>query len=302
MIQIADTPRQAEPVWLSGHLHFDFGLYGDPADRLLLNVVRPFAEQTLSELSVDNFFFIRYAQNGPHIRVRVRGEASILETRVRPALVRCGGDALRWVTYEPELERYGGPQAMRVAQDLFQASSLAAFELIEASLAQPSSRLAKGLLAMIAFLFAFHPDRASATTFVRRYCDVYLTTVARQEGQREPIRDAFNAAYDKQATVLEAAIREAWDRLSDGVSLSPALDRYLQRLLKTRSDLEPLCAAGLLATSAGPITTMDQAAHWIGASYVHMMNNRLGIPVTAEAYLAHLIARVFASPSLQPIP
>ncbi|MFI1170286.1 lantibiotic dehydratase [Streptomyces melanogenes] len=83
---------------------------------------------------IDRWFFIRYRDPQPHLRIRFHGESPArtadLLTVVRDwaAELRAAhlASGLRLETYDPELERYGGPEAMAAAERVFHADSLVA--------------------------------------------------------------------------------------------------------------------------------------------------------------------------------
>ncbi|GHI39958.1 lantibiotic dehydratase [Streptomyces violascens] len=103
----------------------------------------------LAELpkEVDRWFFIRYRDTDDHLRLRFHGTPQALTSALLPALHRWAR-ALRadhliqgygLHTYDPELERYGGPEAIAAAERVFHADSLAAIETLAL---QDSGRLA----------------------------------------------------------------------------------------------------------------------------------------------------------------
>ncbi|MFD9634276.1 lantibiotic dehydratase [Streptomyces violascens] len=83
---------------------------------------------------VDRWFFIRYRDPEPHLRIRFHGHepgpvAALLPLVRDWAAGLCRANlaaGLRLETYDPELERYGGPEAMAAAERVFEADSLAA--------------------------------------------------------------------------------------------------------------------------------------------------------------------------------
>ncbi|MEU7617695.1 lantibiotic dehydratase [Micromonospora rifamycinica] len=87
-------------------------------------------------LDVDRWFFLRYGDPDPHLRLRFHGASTVLTTGVLPRLtewmarLRDAGMARRMVldTYDPELERYGGPQAIEAAERVFHVDSVAVAE------------------------------------------------------------------------------------------------------------------------------------------------------------------------------
>ncbi|AUG76447.1 hypothetical protein CFP65_1558 [Kitasatospora sp. MMS16-BH015] len=80
---------------------------------------------------VDRWFFLRYLDPAPHLRLRFHGDPAALNSRLLPALsawaerLAATGVIERLVldSYEPELERYGGPAAIAAAERAFAADS-----------------------------------------------------------------------------------------------------------------------------------------------------------------------------------
>ncbi|MBZ4323279.1 lantibiotic dehydratase [Streptomyces huiliensis] len=80
---------------------------------------------------VDHWFFIRYRDPEPHLRLRFHGEAKALATHVLPELARHVRDLqdaglVREMTldaYMPETDRYGGPGVLPHAERLFHLDS-----------------------------------------------------------------------------------------------------------------------------------------------------------------------------------
>jgi thiopeptide-type bacteriocin biosynthesis protein len=90
---------------------------------------------------IDRWFFLPFADPEPHLRLRFRGSGDVLLGRVLPTVHQALAGALRersvWRvqvdTYERELERYGGPTGMELAEELFCVDSDAVRLLLELS-------------------------------------------------------------------------------------------------------------------------------------------------------------------------
>ncbi|WP_203182278.1 lantibiotic dehydratase [Streptomyces pratensis] len=76
---------------------------------------------------IDRWFFVRYSNPEHHLRLRLHGSPETMARDVWPILLRhmasltdigVIGD-FRIATYEPEVERYGGPEAIDAAEQLF---------------------------------------------------------------------------------------------------------------------------------------------------------------------------------------
>ncbi|WP_326809026.1 thiopeptide-type bacteriocin biosynthesis protein [Streptomyces sp. NBC_01775] len=101
----------------------------DRLDTLLVRELPPLLARV--EGDVDRWFFLRYADPGAHLRLRLHGEPGAIRERVLPALHEWAASAaaegairkLVLDTYEPETDRYGGPAALTPAERLFHADS-----------------------------------------------------------------------------------------------------------------------------------------------------------------------------------
>jgi thiopeptide-type bacteriocin biosynthesis protein len=108
-------------------------LYGprEDEDELLAGPVRELAGAAIRDGLASGWFFLRYGDPDPHLRLRFRGEPGRLTGRLLPRLLDWAGglvaagacDRFLVDTYERELERYGGPEAMAAAEELFAADS-----------------------------------------------------------------------------------------------------------------------------------------------------------------------------------
>lgn len=86
------------------------------------------------EDDVDRWFFLRYQDPEPHLRLRFHGDPGALNGRVLPAISRVSralveSGALRTMTldvYRPESDRYGGEALQEAAERFFRTDSLSA--------------------------------------------------------------------------------------------------------------------------------------------------------------------------------
>ncbi|MDB4950868.1 MAG: lantibiotic biosynthesis protein [Gemmatimonadetes bacterium] len=310
---------EMEKAWLSEYLFLRENIYGGDCDAIVRDAVEPFVRACAERGWADRWFFIRYSERGFHVRLRFHGERDVLEREVRPALRRhlaalypdlqegypepigSGGEGVTHVAeavYEPETERYGGPDGVLLAEELFHRSSEAALALLaRVHPTERSGRLGKGLLAMVVLVHAFHPERTAAAEFARQYGINYLRSMVPDDERRSAWLDAFGSGFEQQAGNLTAYVDEAWERLATGEELSEALDRWRDDLAEVRVRFRELFDAGRLLREGGAIDTWEFAVAAIVPSYVHMMNNRLGVSIQEESYLAYLIHRALAVPA-----
>ncbi|HEU4456541.1 MAG TPA: thiopeptide-type bacteriocin biosynthesis protein [Longimicrobium sp.] len=321
-------PWPDDTRWLGAHIFFNAGIYTGECDHVVLKVAEPFVRRCQAEGWIDGHFFIRYSEFGPHVRLRLHGKKDVLESTVWPALVehvralhpdvlieKPEGDQWRpepaatdepprvthlaEIEYEPETDRYGGPLGVRMAERFFEHSSETAYALLhKTSPTERSSRLGKGLLSTVVLMHVFCPTRERAVAFARNYGEGYLRAVARSDEGRSAWLGAFGSGFDQQAQNLGAYVEEVWERMDEDESLSEALDAYVVGLKEVRVRFRELLEAGSL--SRGPempvLESWDMAVGAIVSSYLHMMNNRLGISIQEESYLAYLAMRALEAP------
>jgi len=120
--------------WLSVKLYAQKaahdGLLADHLPALLAEV----------DADVDRWFFLRYRDPDPHLRIRLHGEPAALRERVLPALTAfvrglTASGAVRTMVldaYRPETDRYLGAAAQEAAEGLFLADSRSALIQLQA--------------------------------------------------------------------------------------------------------------------------------------------------------------------------
>jgi thiopeptide-type bacteriocin biosynthesis protein len=282
------TPVAQRRVWLSAHLHLASpGLYGAAGDRMIAQTVVPIVARLRAPANLRRWFFIRYGEHGPHIRLRMSVRESDIEW-VKSTIGEMAG-VVRWVAYDAELDRYGGPAAIRVAERVFHASSLFAIAVLPPDDNGRAARLGRGLAAMLATLHVFLGDRARAADFAARYASGYLRMLTARNDASARLEDAFAEASARQAAAIAAQVDAIWAALGTGAAF-PALDGYAVRLTRARSALARLVDEGRVALGGVEQPNWTACTQRIVPSYVHMTSNRIGVTVEEEAYLAHLIA------------
>lgn len=324
--------RTSDPaVWLGAHLFFpEAELYGDDLDTLALRVLPLIVEAAREAAPLLGWFFIRYGEGGPHLRVRVcvpTPHAHTVKLSIRARLHECmpelhvdgwagviarvqGGTAsddgatsnlddpdprrrptLRWVAYEPEVERYGGSGAVRVAERVFEASSNLAIALLAHGSAAPRQvRLGRALLALLATLHVYCGGRRElATPLALRYGGGCCSRTGLSGDAGDTWRRVFERGFSRQSQALSARVQEAWECLSSEAT-PPAVNAFHHALRRECDALVALCRCGAVSVHGVPVTDWHECVDRIVPSYLHMTSNRLGLLGTEEAYLGHLIA------------
>lgn len=266
--------------WVSLHVH-----YGEDFDTLLLRgimpVIRSYAEQDL----IDGYFFIRYLERGPHLRVRVLCNANaspnVLQSELAGYLQAYldenpseltyagilghanfgiplaagfdGSDAVPnntviQVAYEPEHERYGGSEAMGASETLFMASSATAVRLIQSSQEDPRLRLIGGIAAGLLGVQTFLHDLDVACQFFTRYQASARDILQLDSHQYEEARQAMAATFEQNRDTFHLLLERIWlgQAQLDAIGLAP-LHAWREALEEAR---EALTALGFAASRA----------------------------------------------------
>lgn len=207
-------------------------LYGgrEPEDDILGGALREFLAALPRRERELPFFFLRYSDPEPHLRLRFHGDPKRLQRKLVPrlgdwaeGLVRAGQcRSFAFDTYEREIERYGGPAAMGVAERIFAADTRAVLSLIEATPLREGvdtrvrvaigslHRLLRGLgadgLARGWWRQKYAGFRHETSEEYRRIAKDVAATIA-GEGLANGVADAF-AIYDRLVPSLGSELRE----------------------------------------------------------------------------------------------
>jgi lantibiotic biosynthesis protein len=251
--------------WLYLKLYGPHEIQNDILTGPVAELCREMAEAELCE----QWFFLRYADPAPHLRLRFHDAPQKLTDIVLPRVCEwaselvadgtCNSFAVD--TYEREVERYGGVEAMTTAEQLFSADSRAAIALLSYS------------------------RNIDPTTLTLASIDDLLSSVGLDEsGRREWLRATAKAPkvvtneYRSRRQALVATISEP-HLLGDALAVALAERRRAIKPIGAR--LAELDSAGALIK---PLTQLC-------ASYVHMHCNRLGNDPHNEARLLGLLLR-----------
>ena len=239
------------------------------ADRVLTQVL----ERTPCRALADGWFFGRFDDPYHHLRLRFRGDPAPLSEQLWPALrdacapLLVDGLLSRVVfdTYERETECYGGPQAIEIAEQIFQADSEATIELV--AMLEPGAA----------------GDR-ERWLFAACGAQMLLRDLGLDAGQRLALLTQLRDSYGREHRADAKLGRAIGERLRDErATLAALLDPETQGdgtglqagahvLLRRSERLAPL-VADLDALEARDLLPVSRPK--LAASYVHMPYFRL---------------------------
>jgi thiopeptide-type bacteriocin biosynthesis protein len=274
----AERPVQATPPPLvrtfppgSEWLYLKVYTGTSTADGLLREVVSPVSREALAHGAADSWFFIRYGDPEWHLRLRFHGKPEELGGWLLPRLHAELGprlaDGRLWKvqldTYEREVERYGGPEGMLLAESIFEADSdavLAMVEMLEGDEgAEVRWRLAlRGADMLLTDLGLEGEDRMRTLRGMKE-------NFGREFGGGKGLRVQLDQKFRKEGRSLVPLLDPAGDDTSD---LAPAL-----AVLRRRSErVAPFCAQLRERFAAG---RLNQSIADLASSFIHMHVNRM---------------------------
>lgn len=317
-------------VWLAAHIYYDASGW----EPVLRDLVSPLVDEVMGRELAEQFFFIRYFERGKHLRLRFRGNHEVLTRDVKPMITARaeaymtrnpserklpeGVDAaslnyypnnsVQFIEYEPEVERYGGTEALMVGERQFEASSRAALSAITESASWDYTRaLGVALQMHFAMAHAFQLDPTDVHGMFaivnqgwlpRAYNHGHTKLTPEQHKQRSTQTLAvFNEMFASQKEMLIPFVQQLWAGLEENAEFEDLwFGRWIDAMRETHGRLSEI-------HNQGDLLLDDRRKFWwLGAdypkhrelwlileSYVHMTNNRLGILNQDEAYLGYLI-------------
>ena len=299
-LQPANVQKQQTPAATSAQRNFLPGsewlfakIYGSPShlDRFLIEGIKPLVESVLAAGEADSWFFIRYGDPQWHLRLRLHGDPKTLSAQVLPRLWEAVNaqvnqeKAIRMQldTYEREIERYGGPEGITIAERLFQADSELALALL-ASIAErpgPGSNLrwqiacasVDRLLAGLGF-----------SLDARRHL---LNNMGKAQEKSfsvgQEYRKQLSERFRKERPTLEKILSNPAEVSEFPASVHSSLAQFAAKVQPIREQLEQARLANSLTELAG--------------SYVHMHLNRIfrSTPNAQEMVLYDFLTRTYDS-------
>lgn len=262
-------------------------------DRALVRLV-PVVEQQYALGHIDRWFFVRYSDPSWHLRLRVHGAPETLWSTVRGALQPVldelvadhGVHRIAYDTYRRELERYGGPAGMAVAEQIFHADSTVAAAGVAALLGDElaEQRFALALTSVDAMLAALIPE-VDARRALIDMARARLT--AAELGEGIEVGRWLGDYARRQRTLLESV-----------GELPSSEDPHLHAAHTRLSLVQPtLLHLGDQLRNLAYANQLTVAIPQLCQSFVHMHVNRLlrGEHRRQEAVIYDLLARVYRS-------
>ncbi|MEV6957082.1 thiopeptide-type bacteriocin biosynthesis protein [Streptomyces sp. NPDC051183] len=282
-------------TWHSHHLFLHSA--AEDTDAFLLRDAAPLLDGLVASGQAAQWFFIRYAEDGPHVRIRVRAPSPAAAAALPAELARAARAVpvapgpwpsrhgeVRATAYEPEAERYGGPEALTVAEQVFVAST----QVVLGALRQLHGGGGGGSAARLMLAadlahttaYALGMDALTAARWLRRHAASWRWITEVQLLPGASVHTQVNSVYGAQRAGLARRAANLRERLDAGAA-APWLGEWVERVRE---------ADVLLSTGSGQrLTEARRECLW--ASQLHMLLNRLGVTPDEERAVCRLAAR-----------
>jgi thiopeptide-type bacteriocin biosynthesis protein len=284
-VSAANRLRPPGSDWLFAKLYCPAVL----EEEFLTGAVRDFCHDISRKTLANGWFFVRYSDPDPHIRLRFRGDPNRLISGLLPEVCSWGGDMIAegicqrfaFDTYDREIERYGGAAGMSAVEAIFAADSPPAVDLL--AVLRKTSELDRLMLAVASI-------------------DDLLGSMGLDLGRRlawykARVKSPHSSGSDFRER--KTTLREIFGSV-DGFAKLPGSAEIMQIFAERQRSLSPI--AQRLAVLEEK-RELNQARDIIFQSVIHMHCNRLaGADRGIEERALGLLLRVHQSLDKAPLP
>jgi hypothetical protein len=326
MAAMPEKPESPVLTWVSAHLYF----HGDQ-DAVIVGAVRPAVERLRRAGLAEGFFFLRYWEGGPHVRLRVltrpeqvdQARSVIEETvegfyRASPsassmtaqeyadtapglaALERMDDydtvlhpdNSLAFIDYVPEVEAFGTGRSLEAVERQLMAGSALALELI-AHGRKPGQR-AMDAFTMLAANRTLFTGILPELAYQARFMVESGGRAAQLIGTPQFERH-FEANKTQLRSTLESVLSSTRGVALPGESVANGWLAGTRELNDTLVELELLGKLDAFPSFEAPADVLEHINHLVPQLIVerctHLMCNRLGISLAQESHLRLLLTR-----------
>lgn len=270
-------------TWYSCHIYVENGIYDSEFDWVILDFGKQLVDPLLKRRVIDYWFFARLVEGRPHLRLRLhvsRPGISPVED-VDHILQSCTDPRLRgyrWSVYEPELQRYGGPEAIGFNESFFATSSTVVQEILgDLQARQRTVRLGAAAVLMLQMSLAFTNTESQLAQIFEQYSSSYFG-----DSKHSELRELANHAFKDGVSPLLSHLHSVY---KEPLCLGAPFDEYYTAASMLKERCDKLDSRGQLYSDPGwnfPLWS-------VVSSQMHMTNNRLGVSRDEECYLAYFL-------------
>ncbi|WP_167269767.1 thiopeptide-type bacteriocin biosynthesis protein [Dyadobacter arcticus] len=282
--------------WISVYVYSDLKF-----ERVIVNLINVIVCDLSNLKYLKSYFFIRYWEGGEHLRLRVLANhggdvlavGNMIEeqaTNYFNAQNDCQAYRIEFVPYEREIARYAGENGMKLSEVLFGYSSQTVISIIKeyCSVWNNGLAMAFAIKMHVIFLTVVVTENAAIAAVLKGIFENWLMHSVKQDevslpssGNIDKVKNAFEKTFlDQRSKVLEI-VKSVYnnDRVAENREWE---GRWLQccRHISSEMNTEDGGSRMHLATFCD--------------NHIHMTNNRLGVYLRDESFIAFMLYRIFS--------
>ncbi|MCK4764972.1 MAG: thiopeptide-type bacteriocin biosynthesis protein [Candidatus Aminicenantes bacterium] len=266
------TKKEIKRTFILGDewLYYKFYLGPKTADAVLAEMIKPAAVEFLSSGFIDKWFFIRYGDPQPHIRLRfhlvkppfIFNVIQAMQALSTPYIEQDLIWKVQVDSYRREVERYG-VETMAMSESLFFHDSVMIVDMLDMITGDEGEkfRWLFGVRAVDALLDDFHfpmERKLGLLTFLKE-------SFGREFDINKSLRDQLKTKYRTEKEAMTIVLDRSQDEASEFMPLFDLLAKKSQTTAPIVSDILKLDGKGRLHSGLNDLL----------ASYIHMLLNRL---------------------------
>lgn len=213
-------------------------------------------------------------------------------------------NGIAYVQYEPEIERYAGPFALKIAEDQFALSSKTVLKFLKKY--GSVKKLEVALKLHLAFALSMNLTHKEIkvlffslfNTWLPITCNFKFGSKINDLNERILIENEFAILFKKQENDLKDFHSEFIRCVRNSLIKESSLQEWYignkefhKRLVELKKRGEYIVPKWATLVSYQELTTNTKELFFVYKSLIHMTNNRIGIHVSEESYLAYIIYR-----------
>jgi thiopeptide-type bacteriocin biosynthesis protein len=267
-------------------------LYGgiSSLDEVLKNEVPMLVQEAIRSGVVTGWFFVRYSDPYPHLRLRFQCKSTslvpelfrIVTSSLKPLVTNGVLWKVEFDTYAREIERYGGREGLLASETLFFADSEAAVRILKTLEGSgPDSRWQIALLGVDNLFADCRLQLSERIGIAERLRDSFWREFGIDADAKRRIAEKFRSHRSALITMFRGGT------VSDGAfgSMREALEERSARSVSAINSLQSASTAGRLQISISSLA----------ANYAHMHLNRMirSRPRRHETLLYGFLAKIY---------
>ena len=298
-----------QPKWISCYIFHDISF-----EKVLIELIKPLIDKLKESNYSNEYFFIRYWENGPHVRLRIFPKNKLFTDEIIDVIkitIKSYFDSLKkelnytvkFNDYVQEIQRYGGDDNMKIAEKHFQHSSNIVLSHISYNNNNRSYSNA------ISFAIQMHLIFAKKLIVNKKDSILYFDSLQKKllpnsvkldennkicVGEINKVKTFFTNSYKSQKKTIDFIAKNIWDKefsdswMKEWSNSCSSIKRLIEETYSKNKLLKP---EWFELNKESNLSIKNQIFWSIYDSYIHMTNNRLGIHLRDEAFIAFLILK-----------